>query len=1210
MQSALNKTPSVKGTVVAFILLLSWASGQDADVKFDITEELPVNSPVGSVSQVVSLFSDLTDRQKQSLKFDILSQATPPASLFNISHTGGMIYVARRIDREEQCFADANCIFLINILASPQTPSEFDSRVVTVHFRVLDINDNAPTFKSKSVSLEIPERNSVNAVLKISGATDRDFKPEFNVKNYTLSEFHDIFQLTSSETLDGTSEIDLKLLKSLDRETRDTYEFTITAYDGGVPPKSQALSVTVHVTDQNDNDPVFENATYSVTVDRDTPPLTVVVRVSATDADIGANARLTYDFSSVQKPLLDGVFSINSTSGEISVVGPLQSGVTEFIVEAQDSGSPRLKTQTIVTVNVVSTGNVAPMVSITTVGANTEKNSVSVREPGGRNLFVAFVVVSDDEDEPVNCEISSSDVFRMETIPNKGYQIVLQGKVDRETRASYNLTVVCADQGNPPLNASASVTVKVEDANDNTPEFTQKTYQRTIKEGRKNGEYVLQVSATDKDIGMNGAIDYSIDPDYLQYFSINRVSGVLSAVGLLDREAYPALNFKVYATDRGNPQNQGSADVSITIEDVNDNPPQFTKKVFSIRTYEEVEGGPRIVGELTATDPDAGLNGHLEYHFTASLDGADRVFSVLSNGSIQSSERLDREERVNYSFSVMVRDKGNPPLMSSASVVVDIIDINDNSPMILFPRSQNHTVLISSVPETGVVLSRIIAYDDDAGDNGSLKFTIVSGNEDRAFEIDEASGEFRIADGDRLKNHRQYTVGVVVSDRGLPPRHNTTAIRVDVQYSNLTLGFDRADKDRQEDYIIIVAIVAAVTFIFSTVIIVAICVVFHKDRNSRRKTGSGSSTALGGPKHAGFKNLTTPDSLSEDEKALGSTRDKPAANYPLNNLSSPSSNGLIPSAPSDDDDGAFFQVRTLYPDRQQTTSQHTVQQSNIPRGKAVSFSLDSNVKAEPPPALSTFSSPRGDEFYGPRGLTSRQVSGVTYTPVSTASSVHGDDVTSDTSGDTTTSDSGRGNSVDDVNFDQIMKDDLSPKLIPHRHRDDLHLPPRKSRTGEANPARASYHVRFAQHAGKSQSVKPPVLPPKQALQPSGSYDGGRAVSAGTNPTSSSARRFDMSTTRPATASSSNVCSSSSNNGGSNITNKLSTSTSYGGINSSNNNVPGLSRMQKSLSGNLITGRQMSVTSIDDDATTTTSGSYVINPDDVRMEALVGSDIIV
>ena len=183
----------------------------------------------------------------------------------------------------------------------------------------------------------------------------------------------------------------------------------------------------------------------------------------------------------------------------------------------------------------------------------------------------------------------------------------------------------------------------------------------------------------------------------------------------------------------------------------------------------------------------------------------------------------------------------------------------------------------------------------------------------------------------------------------------------------------------------------------------------------------------------------------------------------------------------------------------------------------------------------------------------------------------------------------------------FFSDDLSPKLIPHRHRDDLHLPPRTSRPGEANPARASYHVRFAQHAGKSPSQKPPALPPKQALS-GNSYEGGRALSSGSKPaTSARLSHLDMSPSR--LGSSSNV-NSSNNTSSANMSNKLSNSASYSG-----SNTPGL-RLPKSISGNLSTNRQMSVTSIDDDASTTTSGSYVINPDDVRMETMVGSDIIV
>ena len=91
--------------------------------------------------------------------------------------------------------------------------------------------------------------------------------------------------------LDGSSEIHLKLLRSLDRETKPEYDFTITAYDGGSPPQSADLRVKVEVTDQNDNQPVFLNSSYSVTIDGRLNPGHVILRVSATDDDKGDNSR-------------------------------------------------------------------------------------------------------------------------------------------------------------------------------------------------------------------------------------------------------------------------------------------------------------------------------------------------------------------------------------------------------------------------------------------------------------------------------------------------------------------------------------------------------------------------------------------------------------------------------------------------------------------------------------------------------------------------------------------------------------------------------------------------------------------------------------------------------------------------------------------------------------------------------------------------------
>ncbi|CAL1534498.1 unnamed protein product [Lymnaea stagnalis] len=1129
--------------LIAFGVLALSGAQKTPEITYNITEELPLGTKVGSMSDLPNFFSNVTDRKQ--IQYIILGQGSP---LFNISSADGVITVAQRIDRDVLCPVQRDCVQNITVVINQNRNSGYESRVVAVGFRIIDINDNAPRFDLEKIVLKFTEGNSPDSVLKITGANDADFNPEFKVKNYALNKFRNVFDLSASKALDGSSEIELRLRKSLDRETVPLYDFTITAYDGGSPPLSSVLNVTIEVTDVNDNTPVFLNHTYAVSLDGKISIGTVILQVSATDADEGKNALVSYDFSSIHKTSVEHFYQIDPASGNISVVGPLKPGTMEFIVEAQDSGNPPLKIQTYVSVNVVNTGNTPPRVSINTLGGGSDRNAVaSVLEPGGRGLFVALVNVDDDDGDDVACVISN-EVFKMEPVENKGYKIVLQGTVDRETRDTYNLSVACVDKGDPPLNTTAYLTVKIQDANDNAPEFTQNRYSRTLLEGRKKNEFVLKVSAADKDAGSNAETVYSFDPDYRSFFAMDPNTGVITAVGDLDREATPVMKFNVFATDKGAPPLTSTAEVVVILEDVNDNAPEFDTKIFRFQAFEEVQNAS-IIGVLAARDLDEGANSQMDFFFTGSLDGADGAFSVLPNGSILSTSKLDREERVNYSFSVMVRDKGNPPLMSTASVVIEVLDINDNAPIILFPKTPNHTILISTFPEPGAILSKVIAYDDDAGENGTLRFTLNSGNEDRAFEITEDTGEFKITNPSNLKNFKRYEIAITVSDRGQHPKFNTTSLKVDVQFDNMTreLAIGGGHK-KQEDYIIIVAVVAAVTVVFSTLIIVAICVVFQKDRVSHRKNA---------PK-GDFHNMHVSDGFNDEEKVNTIVRDSPfvASNQPysMNNLSSP---------PSGDkqlgggEDGTFFQVKHGHPG-------HNEQFQNSGKGKAVSFSIDETATPSPSsrhasprdetPLFSTFGSPHSrscdGDMYQQRSSMMRQ----------------NDDVTSDTSADTTTSDSGRGNSVDDVNFDQIMKGELSPRLSSRRRSDEFQMAPRKTMAPDTL-GRASYHVRFSQTPDKS---FPPELPPKQKSS-SNPYEGGRhfsRVEFKDNPFAS----------------------------------KM--------IGVHGQHLPSAANNNMHQKLNLLASRQLSVTSMDDDASTTTSGSYVINPDDFRMETFVGSDVIV
>ena len=220
--------------------------------------------------------------------------------------------------------------------------------------------------------------------------------------------------------------------------------------------------------------------------------------------------------------------------------------------------------------------------------------------------------------------------------------------------------------------------------------------------------------------------------------------------------------------DRGTGPRTATADVVITLEDVNDQYPTFNQAIFE---YRIPENSPErtVLGTLTAHDDDVGINGQFEFFYAGSLDGAD-PFVVENNGTVWSSGQLDRERRESYSFTVMVRDKGMPPKTTYASVVVTVLDVNDNAPRIRFPVAGNHTSHISTVPEAGMVLAKVVAYDPDAAENGSLHFLVLSGNEDGALGVDSSGGQVKVQDVSKLRNKSVYKLIIAVEDYGVPPQ--------------------------------------------------------------------------------------------------------------------------------------------------------------------------------------------------------------------------------------------------------------------------------------------------------------------------------------------------------------------------------------------------------------------------------------------------------
>lgn len=233
-----------------------------------------------------------------------------------------------------------------------------------------------------------------------------------------------------------------------------------------------------------------------------------------------------------------------------------------------------------------------------------------------------LVVSATDNDVGLNAQITynlgedMSDTDRSPEFsinPQTG-AIVTTKPLDRELVNGYLLTVTARDGGNPPLSDTTDVEITVTDVNDNFPVFKQPMYTGSVLEDALIGTSVVQVQATDADIGLNGRIRYALSEKDLEdgSFLIDPTSGVIRTNKGLDRESVAHYELEVYAIDRGSPSLSSSVPVNIRIEDVNDSPPAFDSDKIVLYIPENSPVGS-TVGEIYAKDPDEGVNAIVQY---------------------------------------------------------------------------------------------------------------------------------------------------------------------------------------------------------------------------------------------------------------------------------------------------------------------------------------------------------------------------------------------------------------------------------------------------------------------------------------------------------------------------------------------------------------------------------------------------------------------
>ncbi len=753
------------------------------EIRYNISEELQPGTFVGNVIQDADLGTRFGDDRVAQMKIRFLSK---PDLDLTIEENSGVIRTGGRIDRDEICPSQDECDFKLDMVAI--IPGTNFLEIIKASVSVIDMNDNWPNFPVTELREQIIESADRGTSFLIPTPADPD-SGRLGIQSYVLQPASDVFTLVVNKKMDGAIEVRLVLEGELDREVQDTYEFQIIAHDGGDPPKSGSIDVIITVEDANDNDPVFDNSTYEVSLYENVPVGTTIIQVHATDKDKGRYGQVLYRFSPTTEENYGHVFGITNTTGEVFVKGIIDyevNSIYHLSISAYDQGPDSLPGDTTVIVKVQDINDNAPQITVNTLAA-TGTDTASIVEDADLDTFVAYITVI-DPDSGVNGQFSCSlndNHFSLKRIGQGEYKVVTKAFLDRETRSTYNLAVMCEDEGRETQVAIKHIHIEVVDVNDNAPVFNQKSYAAEVRENNPVGAAIVQVNATDKDSGINAEIIYSTDDSAKDSFAIDPSTGAITAKTVFDREQVQQFQFEVYASDKGTPSHTSTALVFVNINDVNDEVPRFSQATYSFGVHENSPIGTEV-GVVHAIDLDSEAYNQFEFSFQPNEASMEKFSIDKETGKIVTKAVLDREKEQLHILTVIAADKGAPQITSTATVSVYVADENDNDPVFEYPSKYNNTVYISNRVPEGFVLTRLQAHDKDIGRNGNLTFSFYDGNDKNYFRLDSATGAISV---NMKLTHISYEIfefKVVVRDQGIPERMDTGNLNIVV---NRSIGY-------------------------------------------------------------------------------------------------------------------------------------------------------------------------------------------------------------------------------------------------------------------------------------------------------------------------------------------------------------------------------------------------------------------------------------
>lgn len=569
---------------------------------------------------------------------------------FSIHSVSGFITLDVLLDRET--------VDYYNLSLEARTTSAGTASSI-LEIMIDDVNDNNPKFSAANYNFDILASTPVNTFITSLPTTDLDIGA-----NAVMS-----VAITSGNADNKfiLSFFDLTTNGGFDFNIKNEYTLEVTVTDTGTPSMSSVAIINVHITPSVIL-PDFTGSPVSTNIPEDTNVGTVVFDCDATGSGSteGSTGRLRYYIVSGNA---EGKFSIDLLTGEIQTSSSLdREVVTDYslVIEARDVYYPTdLDTHTLAII--------ADDINDNTPTFTFSIYSVSIDEGLAVSTSIESVLATDADSAlfgPIEYAIVAGPGSSDFSINTADGEITVANTIDYNIRTSYFLTISASDSGLPPRSSLAGVEIIVNDINDNIPIFSPTTISVTISESLSAHAVVANMIASDDDSGFNGQIFYSFQSGNTgNDFAINMNSGVVTVLSSLDIDATSSYVIIIIATDLSIPVNTGTATLSITILDYNDNTPVITNLPASVNIDEE-DPIDTFVFQVMATDDDQGGNADVTFTFVFGND--DSLFSLEPlTGIIKTMNMLTNFDGV-FELTVVAMDAGSPAISATSTLTVTI----------------------------------------------------------------------------------------------------------------------------------------------------------------------------------------------------------------------------------------------------------------------------------------------------------------------------------------------------------------------------------------------------------------------------------------------------------------------------------------------------------------------------------------------------------